>query len=67
MDTETRWSYQKKIRELERENSKLKDDLYQFRTASSEIYDGVMQVIEQRALDIPCLWVLKRLKRAWRN
>lgn len=58
--------YQKRIKELEDQNSQLRDDLYEFRTACSEIYDGLVEVLKA-GKGISISWLLGRLKRTWRR
>lgn len=64
MDKATEYKYRKRISELEIENRKIRDVLYQYRTACSEIYDGIVSV-SKTDTGVKISWILERLKRAW--
>jgi len=63
MNHETKYQYQKRIKELEDENRKLEVKLYDYRTSVLEIFDGCLDVKEEA---ISKNWVLKRLKRCFK-
>lgn len=62
---ETRYAYQKRIKELEERNEKLADDLYQFCTACSEIYDHLI-VCFRDSVHANRGHLFEHLKQAWR-
>jgi predicted RNase H-like nuclease (RuvC/YqgF family) len=64
MKSETVYSYQKKIKDLEERNKELADKLYNFRTSIIEIFDGVTDVKDQ-AVDKN--WILKRMRRCFQE
>lgn len=65
MISQTKYSYQKRIKDLESQLASAKNDLYQFRTACLEIYDGLILVLkDNKNISIP--WILEKFKRAWR-
>ena len=66
MKETTRYRYEKRIKILSEENENLRSDLHQFRTACSEIYDGLVDAVKKNEA-VPRGWVLERLKRAWRS
>ena len=66
MKPETKHYYQKRIKELEYRNSKLQTDLYEFRSACSEIYNGIVGVMKE-GKQLSMAYMLERLKRAWRS
>lgn len=43
LSDETKYSYQKRIKELEEKNDELSDKLYNYRTTALEIYDAVAE------------------------
>jgi len=58
MDQETRYQYQKRIRELERENARLRD----YRDLAMSIYDSILEVMgEGKTLNQ--VWILKQYRR----
>ncbi len=62
MKAETKHSYQKRIKELEAENCKLSNQLYNYRTTALEIFDGIADTCAE---GINKNWVLKRLRRCF--
>lgn len=67
MKKETKYRYEKRIKELESENLRLLDHLYDYRTACSEIYDGIVQALTKGHTSTSIPWILLRLKRIWRQ
>lgn len=65
MKAETRYAYQKRIKELEDRNTELEDKIYEFQTACSEIYNGCIEVLNSDKLGLKISFVLERLKRVW--
>lgn len=66
MKTETKYAYQKRIKELETENSRLRDALYEYKTACSDIYNGCVESLGNKSFTINISWVMERMKRVWR-
>lgn len=66
MNSETRYRYEKRIRELESKVNRLESDVHQFRSACSEIYDGMVEVLGKDGKSLNPAWILQILKRAWR-
>lgn len=59
----SRYFYEKHIEELVRENAKLADKLFNYRTTVLEIYDGII-VGENRGDDVTSNgWLLGRIRR----
>ena len=62
MTTETKYSYQKKIKELEDELRKTTNDRYAYQLSVMEIFDGIVDVVS-KGQSINTGWVLAKLKR----
>jgi len=58
----TRYRYEKRIKQLESENSELRDKLYCFRSACMDVYDGCCDAIKSGS-GLSISWVLRILKR----
>lgn len=65
MENETRYSYQKKIKELEELNDRLSNQKYEFKQACSEIYEAIADLASKNSTAIDTGWILKRLRRCW--
>lgn len=58
---ETRFSYEKSIRELTAERNKLREDLFCYRTAAMAIFDGLTGLKEPIS-GVSVVWVLSKLR-----
>lgn len=65
MNNETKYQFQKRIKELEQDASKLRHELYIYRTCVIEIYDGVCDVMRKNQ-SISMAWILERAKRCFK-
>lgn len=63
----TRYRYEKRIRELESENAKLRDDFYYARSICERIHDGCIEVLEKDSRSIKISWVIQQFKSFWRK
>lgn len=61
MNSETKYAFQKRIRELEIQNSKLSDNLYSYRTTLLEIYDEVAKNAHDKAA-LNFSYILQRIR-----
>lgn len=66
MIQETHYKYQKRIKELEAENSLLRDERYIFRSVCNDLYEGMVEQVTKNTNGINIGWCLKQLKRVWR-
>lgn len=60
----TRYSYEKRIKELEQELGRTRDRLFFYRESVHEIYSGITQMLEKGDCSaINMGWVLNKMKR----
>ena len=67
MKTETKYAYQKRIKELEVQNKKLSSALYDYRSSCMEIYDGCVEITSKLGNNINISWLLARLRRNFKD
>lgn len=67
MKTHTKYFYQKRIKQLEEENTRLHNEIYEYRTACSEIYAEAIEVLKQEKTGLAIWYLLGRLKRCWKG
>lgn len=67
MNLETRYRYQKTIRDLRRENSELQDKCYNFRQALSDIHSKVDEAVAEGKTVLHIVYVLRAIRsRMWK-
>lgn len=64
MKAETKYAYEKRIKELESQLRIANSKLFNYRSSAMEIFDGVCEVISKKE-NISMPWVLQRLKRCF--
>lgn len=63
MKTETKYHYEKRIKELKTELAEANDKIYSYRTSAMEIFDGLAEVSGD---SVSKNWLLKRLRRCFK-
>jgi hypothetical protein len=63
MNEDSDYQLRKRIKELERENRELTNDLYDYKTTVKEIFDGVVEVVGNGTTNIKCSWLLSKIRR----
>ncbi len=63
MKTETKYNFQKRIKQLEIENLRLENDLYEYRQSVSSVFDGLVEVLGKGSTVAGINWILQRMKR----
>ena len=66
MNGETRYRYEKRIRELEAKKAELEDKLYLYRTTVLDIYEGCVELVQKGSTSLSVGWVLGRIRRCLR-
>lgn len=66
MKPETEYKYRKRITELEEKINRMDDDLREFRSAASVLYDQCTTNLSSNITTVRIATILEVLKRVWR-
>lgn len=65
MKRETKYQYEKRIKELQSKVDELNEKIYCYKTSALEIYDGVINAVSKNET-INRSYILERLKRCFK-
>lgn len=63
MKTQSKYSYQKRIKDLEEESLRLRSNLEDYRSTVLFIYDGLVDVVNGNNTSIKVSWLMQRIRR----